>query len=204
MKPLFAMLALAGVAAGADVSGHYVLRGGQEVGSEMLLKPDGTFEYMLAYGAADYSAKGSWKLDGDAVVLNSLGQKAPPFRLVRSTASKTGGLCVSVKAPNGQPVPNIQAIAMAPQGKAEQMTDAQGTACFPDGVKATGVMLEVRVYGVEAGPFAVAPNRNAYEFEINGDAIMNVPFQNERLKLNAGGLELRYWDREKAMQYQKQ
>ena len=44
-----------------DVAGHYVLRGVMEVGSELTLKPDGTFEYMLAYGAADYWSKGTWK-----------------------------------------------------------------------------------------------------------------------------------------------
>jgi hypothetical protein len=54
-----------------DVAGHYVLRGVMEVGSEMLLKPDGTFEFMLAYGAADYWSKGTWRRDGNAVILQS-------------------------------------------------------------------------------------------------------------------------------------
>ena len=40
------------------IAGHYVLEGVHEVGSELLLKPDGQFEYMLAYGAADYMATG--------------------------------------------------------------------------------------------------------------------------------------------------
>ena len=54
----FALLVLLSLSAGAqDPAGHYVLQGVIEVGSELLLKPDGTFEYMLAYGAADYWAK---------------------------------------------------------------------------------------------------------------------------------------------------
>src|SRR5712692_8023800 len=65
MKTLVALLTLAGTGAFADeLAGHYVLYGVHEVGSELLLKPDGTFEYMLAYGAADYSATGKWRREG--------------------------------------------------------------------------------------------------------------------------------------------
>jgi len=56
--PFLTMLAAAALHA-ADPSGHYVLQGVREVGSELLLKPDGKFEFMLAYGAADLWAKGS-------------------------------------------------------------------------------------------------------------------------------------------------
>jgi len=40
-----------------------------EVGSELLLRPDGRFEYMLAYGALDELASGCWSRKGDAVTL---------------------------------------------------------------------------------------------------------------------------------------
>jgi hypothetical protein len=74
MKTLLILLmALAPLAAlGDDLAGHYVLRGVMEVGSELWLKPDGSFEFMLAYGAADYSAKGTWRHEGDAVILPRL------------------------------------------------------------------------------------------------------------------------------------
>jgi uncharacterized protein len=35
-------------ARGEDIAGHYILRGVMEVGSELLLKADGSFEYALA------------------------------------------------------------------------------------------------------------------------------------------------------------
>ena len=66
-----------------DAAGHYVLQGVMEVGSELMLKPDGTFEYMLAYGAADYWAKGTWKQEGKAVILHSNGKEEAPFRRQR-------------------------------------------------------------------------------------------------------------------------
>lgn len=49
--------------------GHYYLQGVMETGSELLLRPDGTFEWMLAYGALDQYAQGRWESDGTAVTL---------------------------------------------------------------------------------------------------------------------------------------
>src|SRR5882724_4805158 len=90
---IFALAAfMAGVLAADDPAGHYYLQNVREMGSELLLKPDGRFEFMLAYGAADYHAKGSWRHDHDVVILNSEDTNAPPFRLVRSLAGKETGL----------------------------------------------------------------------------------------------------------------
>src|SRR5215471_17528571 len=99
---LFALSALA-----QDAAGHYVLQGVMEVGSELLLKPDGSFEYMLAYGAADYYAKGTWKRDGNSVILHSTGKQGEPFRLLRSEEGKPGRIRVWVMGQNGKGVPNI-------------------------------------------------------------------------------------------------
>ena len=68
---LAAAVLLATIACAADVSGRYELRGVMEVGSELLLHPDGRYEFELAYGAADYESKGSWKLEGGSVLLTA-------------------------------------------------------------------------------------------------------------------------------------
>lgn len=61
--------------------GHYYLSGVMETGSELLLRPDGTFEWYLSYGALDQYARGSWVSDGGAVVLTALtpGKDKPLF-----------------------------------------------------------------------------------------------------------------------------
>ena len=51
--------------------GHYYLRGVREVGSELLLSPDGSFDYMMSYGAVDISARGAWRHDGRQVFLDT-------------------------------------------------------------------------------------------------------------------------------------
>ena len=46
--------------ADASLAGHYYMRGVMEVGSELQLKANGEFEYILAYGALDEYATGCW------------------------------------------------------------------------------------------------------------------------------------------------
>jgi hypothetical protein len=55
--------------ADASLAGHYYLRGVMEGGSELELKRDGRFAYMLAYGALDELASGCWSRKGGVVTL---------------------------------------------------------------------------------------------------------------------------------------
>jgi hypothetical protein len=55
--------------ADASLAGHYYLRGVMEVGSELRLQANGSFDYMLAYGALDELASGCWSRDGSVVTL---------------------------------------------------------------------------------------------------------------------------------------
>lgn len=59
------------------LAGHYYLNGVMEVGSELLLKPDGSFEFMLAYGALDQYGKGCWHVEGNKVLVVPEGRSAP-------------------------------------------------------------------------------------------------------------------------------
>jgi hypothetical protein len=57
--------------------GHYYLNGVMEVGSELLLKPNGSFEFYLAYGALDQYGKGCWQVEGNKVLVVPGGRSAP-------------------------------------------------------------------------------------------------------------------------------
>lgn len=57
--------------------GHYYLSGVMEVGSELLLNNDGSFEFMLAYGALDQYGKGCWRVEGNNVLVIPEGRSAP-------------------------------------------------------------------------------------------------------------------------------
>jgi hypothetical protein len=202
---LVATLSVAGAATqSADVAGHYVLDGMMEVGSELLLKPDGQFEFMLAYGAADYWAKGTWKTEKDAVVLDSAGKKEEPFRFLRSEPGTAGRIQVSVIGKNGRGIPHIRVTLHAEGGESEATTDNEGAAVFEDVPKPRAVSFEVRVYSIEAGPFEINPAHKDIYFEINGDAIQQVLFTDERLAIDGNTLVMTHWGADRPMRYEKQ
>lgn len=64
------------------LAGHYVLDG-DEVGSELLLRTDGRFEYLLAYGASDARAHGCWRRQDGQVVLETVRLPLSGLRLVK-------------------------------------------------------------------------------------------------------------------------
>jgi len=64
-----------------DPTGHYYLSGMTEVGSELVLKKSGEFDWMLAYGATDMAAQGTWKRDGQRIVLTPHVPRPGKFRL---------------------------------------------------------------------------------------------------------------------------
>lgn len=77
-----ALVAVSPASAAERLAGHYYLNGVTEVGSELLLRDDGRFEWFLAYGAMDRSASGRWTEADGRVVLSSErpAQDAPLFR----------------------------------------------------------------------------------------------------------------------------
>ncbi|MBN9662772.1 MAG: hypothetical protein J0H49_31530 [Acidobacteria bacterium] len=187
-----------------DLAGHYVLRGAHEVGSELLLKADGRFEYMLAYGAADYSAKGSWRRQEGAVVLNTQAPDLPAFRMVKTESSKEEFARIWVRAANGQAVPHIRVAVKAEEGVQESKTSNEGAALFPRSSQVREVKFSVPVYGLEAGPFRLDPARNEYYFEINGESITTVRFKEEKLLIDGKDLLLHYWNANRPMRYERQ
>lgn len=73
MKWLLALAAvlapLEGNGASPDLAGHYYLEGVREVGSELLLKPGGRYDWFMSYGAMDLFSAGTWRRTGNDVVL---------------------------------------------------------------------------------------------------------------------------------------
>jgi hypothetical protein len=199
------LLSFAAITAwGQDMAGHYVLRGVMEVGSELLLKPDGKFEFMLAYGAADYWAKGTWTRDGNAVVLHSAGKEEAPFRLVRSEAGKPGRIRVVVLGQNNKGVENIDVHLLTASKALDGRTDSDGAAVFSDDPKAHAVAFEVHVYQIATKPYEIDPAKKDFYFEINGDAITQVLFKDERLAIDGTTLVMTHWDPKEPMRYVKE
>jgi hypothetical protein len=59
----------------AHIPGRYTLNGVMEVGSQIILRKDGSFEFYLAYGANDQYGKGCWTQLGKNVALIPYGMR---------------------------------------------------------------------------------------------------------------------------------
>jgi ankyrin repeat protein len=76
------------------LAGHYYLKGVREVGSEIILRPDGHFEYMLAYGSVDELARGDWVVRNGVVILRTplpdTANQWIPYKLVSANKAAAG------------------------------------------------------------------------------------------------------------------
>ena len=197
--PFFCGLAVAAESA----AGHYSLVGVMEVGSELLLKTDGSFEFALAYGALDLMSEGKWRQEGDTVILDAKVSEEPLFRQSRSSTSKEPGVRIVVKGMGGAGAERIDVVLNPTTDAAHEQTNREGAAVFPGVHAARSVAFHIPVYDVSAGPFPLDATHNDFEFVINGERITQVPFKNERLKMQNGKLELLFFDPSKPMVYRR-
>jgi hypothetical protein len=188
-----------------DFAGHYYLDNGLEMASELLLKPDGCFEFMLSYGAADYWAKGDWHfVDGSVMLSSERSFPKPPFRLARTTNKPIEGVRIFVVAPNGRRVPNIDVVLQHAGGASEIRTDADGVACFEDSQRPIAVSFGIWLYRFQSGPVALNPNHNEFSFVINAEQITELRFDDERLTVDEDMLVMHYWGDDHPLLYARQ
>lgn len=64
----------------ADITGHYHLKGVHEAVAELVLRPNGRFQFGMAYGAVDLSAEGTWEQQSQKVVLTADAKPPPSFK----------------------------------------------------------------------------------------------------------------------------
>ena len=74
-----------------NVVGAYYLQHVREVGSQLILKSDGRFDFGLPYGAVDQVAQGRWVLRGNQVTLSTDKPPAASFTLGEKTEDLIGG-----------------------------------------------------------------------------------------------------------------
>lgn len=97
-----------GVAAAQSPVGRYRLVGEHDVASQLEIRADGGFSYMLAAGALDEQAKGRWTSDGKVVRLTTMPKPKPPeFSAGSVSHSDEGPFRLKVNAPNGRGIAGV-------------------------------------------------------------------------------------------------
>ncbi|MDF8333674.1 hypothetical protein [Novosphingobium cyanobacteriorum] len=114
MRVLLALLGSLLLAAGTppdEIAGTYRLEGMPDAAGELQLRADGRFAYILAYGALDERAEGSWlRRDRQVDLTTQPKPVAPVFRLVSSSARTPGSPMVQVTWPNGRGIAGVDIL----------------------------------------------------------------------------------------------
>jgi hypothetical protein len=184
------------------LTGHYYLQGVHEVGSELLLHPDGRFEYFLAYGAYDESAAGTWRVQDGRVLLNTSGTATPPrFRLKQSASQPEKPLTILVQDQNGRGLPGIDIIVDYGDKNPETgYTQTYGWQTRHRHGQPRAIGLGLRMYNLEPQWFKVADqSANYYVFEFSPGDLGRAKFtdtpltpENGDLIMEREGRRLRY------------
>jgi hypothetical protein len=189
-------------AAASGLAGHYYLeRGPREVGSELLLKQDGRFEWTLAYGAMDLAAAGTWRADGKQVVLTAAPAPEPVFRTLADAdydgaqPVEPGRWVAAVGTLAEAPLRDVEVRFEARSGKvATAVTGLNGGAIVSMPAGETWVRAGLRRFGSKAPWqwFDVAPARAQARLAgfvlTNAEAQMMPPFTAATLRVEPDGL----------------
>ena len=124
--------------------------------------------------------------------------------MLKSEAGTREAVRITVRTATGAPAPHIETELQADRAREVQRTDSDGSAMFPPVQGPKKVIFRIPVYQAEFGPFPVDAASQNVVFEINGEAITQVPFKNERLKIAGSSLEMSFWNKDKPMRYRKQ
>lgn len=177
--------------------GHYYLSGSGEMGAEILLRPNGKFQYSMAYGAVDEYAQGSWTVWNKQVIFRSETAAAQPASMSPSADAPAvslpaGQLLVDLRH-NGKSIPGFKVAVLgdAPL-KSEGRTGAKGwRTAFSGPVRQIAVShpeINENKWMVYAVPAADAA-RGSYQLDFRPPAIALAGF-NFTLDVRDGKLVL--------------
>ncbi|HEY1605668.1 MAG TPA: hypothetical protein VGF77_08715 [Allosphingosinicella sp.] len=162
-KALFAALLLAGTAAHAppapSPAGRYRLQGVHDAASELILRADGRFAYMLAYGALDEEATGRWRRAGNHILLTTVPKPVPPvFAPGKAARTADAPFTLHVTSPDGRGIPGVDfRIEFASGAPLEDYINNDEGWSLPAGEarKPVAVTLALRIYGLVSERFPV-------------------------------------------------
>ena len=183
--------------------------GGQmEVGAELLLKPDGHFNYELAYGALDESAEGTWEFKDGAVFLTTVPAVVPPRFVVESdTPDPSGGLWIKLSSgPIMQGARQRIYLIYGPNEEADMAEVADdGHVPLPGGRRPSAILPEIPVYPIMGKPIPLSGtggHRIVMRFEPND--IGKADFRAQRMSIEDGALVMPRRDLQLMLRFKRQ
>jgi len=171
-------------------SGVYYLQGVREMASELILKPDHSFEFLYSYGAVDRAGKGHWQMDNkdsNRLILNSAKRPLWDFALVNTKKTNDNHTIIKITDRNSMLLSYVYARIHSAKSVIEKRSDSHGYITIPT-EPITKIELLFELCPERFSTFVVAdtmPNYFEFRFE---PWIAEVFFENITLAITERGL----------------
>lgn len=158
---MFAIMPAAPVAQTAkpatDLVGTYD-SGEPEIAAGLELGADGRFRYGLSYGALDEQAAGTWRVDGERVLLTSDPVTPPRFVLVGQRRLPAGQLQITLDVPKGMSRQYFDVAIHFADGTVteQQLSDEPGPLRLQSGRQPASVTVSLGMFDIGSAPLALA------------------------------------------------
>lgn len=161
------------------------------------LNANGSFEYLMSYGALDERAKGRWtERDGKVFLTTTPAPKAPAFDIVSDTASKDGKLHVALDNPDALGGFSVTVRLIYPNAPKPVFVEADedGTVPLPPGPPPSAVVPDLPVYDTVLAPYALKGVARSLVFRFAANDFGIADFRDEPLAQDDGELVLHRYD----------
>ncbi|MEA3000671.1 MAG: hypothetical protein QOK17_2504 [Sphingomonadales bacterium] len=176
-------------------AGHYRLAGGPDVASEILLRPDGRFQFFLMEGALDEQAQGRWTAQGSRIKLVTLPKPVPPvFSAGPATRTAETPLKLRVTWPDGRGIATIDLRVGFDSGDpVESYTQEDGWSLDPAEKRVPRwVELGLQMYGIGYIRFPIDLSRgNSLTFVLIPNGLGTMEFDDVEVEAEPGALIFR-------------
>jgi hypothetical protein len=188
------LLLAATTVSAAPPAGHYRLVGVHDAASELILYPDGRFEYALAYGALDEQAQGRWTSDGKTVHLTTVPKPKPAvFSAGQAEHNADAPFTIKVTSPDGRGLAGVDfQLTFDSSDPVESYTQEYGWSLDPaDNRTPQSIRFAVPMYGLESRIFPIdAAKANQFTFILTPNDLGVVDFANVEVTIEKGDLVL--------------
>ena len=169
-----------------------------EMAVGLKLRADGRFDYGLSYGALDESATGTWRVQGDSVLLTSDPVTPPVFVMLEQRPASDGKTHLVLDVPQGWTRQYFDAEVGLADGRVVggQLSDDSDAIPLAAGDRPVSLRLALGVYEIRSDAFhldGTPASRIHVRFEQND--LGKVAFAKTPLRIDNGNLLLERYGR---------
>lgn len=163
--------------------GEYYLQGVMETASGFLISEDSSFQFFFSYGAMDREGKGTWRLEGNKLVLNSVRATKQDYSIIKSEEKAGSGFQVKISGAPSHIIQYVRAITKSGEKIEEASANKDGFITFK-AAKPETIELHFELCPDKISVFPLEKNnKNYYEFKLE-HTITDVAFDNFTLQLH--------------------